>query len=183
MAAFLTQGLYALSELRESYLEQTLAEYYYRDVFNIYIRYISFVFVLISLTASYRYIKQEFMKRDYRIAFDFLLYTSILWIASSEVINWLKINDSIESYNLEISILWGIYSFLLIVLGIWEKKKYLRIGAIALFAVTLVKLFFYDISHFDAIVTTIVFISFGIMLLIISFLYNKYKHIISDKFD
>ena len=180
IAAFLTHGLYVLSELRESYLEQTLTDYYHSGVFNIEIRYVSFVFVAISLIAGYRYVNQDFMKKDYRIAYDFLLYTSILWIASSEVINWMEINDSIQSYKLELSILWALYSFLLIIVGIWKKKKHLRIGAIALFTVTLVKLFFYDISHLDAIATTIVFISFGILLLIISFLYNKYRHIISD---
>ncbi|MCK5702574.1 MAG: DUF2339 domain-containing protein [Cyclobacteriaceae bacterium] len=109
-----------------------------------------------------------------------LLYISILWIASSEVINWMEIHESTQSYKLELSILWALYSFLLIIVGIWKKKKHLRIGAIALFTVTLVKLFFYDISHLDAIATTIVFISFGILLLIISLLYNKYRHIISD---
>ncbi len=50
------------------------------------------------------------------------------------------------SNKLALSILWGIYALLLIILGIWKKKKHLRIGAIALFAVTLIKLFFYDIS-------------------------------------
>jgi uncharacterized membrane protein len=69
---------------------------------------------------------------------------------------------------------------ILIGLGIWKKKKYLRIGAIALFGITLYKLFFYDISDLDTIAKTIVFVSLGALLLIISFLYNKYKQIISD---
>jgi len=51
-------------------------------------------------------------------------------------------------------------------------------GAIALFGVTLIKLFFYDISHLDTISKTIVFVTLGILLLIISFLYNKYKSLI-----
>ena len=86
-----------------------------------------------------------------------------------------------QSYKLELSILWGAYSLLLIMLGIWKKKKHLRLGAIGLFAVTLVKLFFYDISQLETIAKTIVFVSLGILLLIISFLYNKYKHIIEDE--
>ena len=67
--------------------------------------------------------------------------------------------------------------------GIWKKQKHLRIGAIGLFGATLIKLFFYDISHMDTISKTIVFVSLGILLLIISFLYNKYKNIISDEAD
>ncbi|MFT6747920.1 MAG: putative membrane protein, partial [Glaciecola sp.] len=68
-----------------------------------------------------------------------------------------------------------------VVLGIINKKQHLRIGAIILFAVTLIKLFLYDISHLDTIAKTIVFMSLGVLLLIVSFLYNKYKHIISDE--
>ncbi|WP_423128589.1 DUF2339 domain-containing protein [Gaoshiqia sp. Z1-71] len=178
---FLTQGLYTLSELRESYLTQNLSEYYQRGVFNIGIRYLSGAFMALALTACYQYIRSGFIRQDFRIAFDFLLYGSVLWMASSEIINWMDLAGSTQSYKLGLSIGWGTYSLLLIVLGIWKKKKHLRVGAITLFGVTLVKLFFYDISHLDTLAKTIVFISLGILLLIISFLYNKYKHIISGE--
>ena len=49
--------------------------------------------------------------------------------------------------------------------------------AIALFAITLIKLAIYDISHLNTIAKTIVFVTLGVLLLIISFLYNKYKHL------
>jgi uncharacterized membrane protein len=45
----------------------------------------------------------------------------------------------------------------------------------------LVKLFFYDISHLGTISKTIVFVSLGVLLLIVSFLYNKYKDLIDDE--
>lgn len=183
LTAFLIQGLYILSELRESYLEQTLAEIHQRGVFNIVIRYVSFGFVALTLIACYKYIRQDFMKRDFKVAFDLLLHTTILWIASSELIHWVEIVASTQSYKLGLSILWGVYALLLIALGIWKKKKHLRIGAITLFGVTLMKLFFYDISDLDTIAKTIVFVSLGVLLLIISFLYNKYKHIISDDIE
>lgn len=181
IAAFLTHGLLVLSELRDSYLTQTLAEYYHIGAFNIGIRYLSFAFVASLLTACYKYMHQEFLKKDLKKAFDILLHTTALWITSSELINWLDMAESTQSYKLGLSILWGIYALLLIALGIWKKKKHLRLGAIALFSTTLIKLFFYDISHLDTIAKTIVFVSLGILLLIISFLYNKYKHIISDE--
>ena len=183
IGVFLTQGLYIISELRESYLAQSLSGYYDIGSFNIWIRYISFAFVALALIACYKYIRQKFMKVDFKMAFDLLLYTTILWIASSELIHWLDIANSTESYKLGLSILWGVYSLLLISLGIWKNKKYLRIGAIAIFSVTLLKLFFYDISHLNTISKTIVFVSLGIMLLIISFLYNKFKDKITDEIE
>jgi uncharacterized membrane protein len=86
-----------------------------------------------------------------------------------------------ESYKLGLSIFWGIYALALIILGISQNKKHLRIGAIGLFAATLAKLFFYDIADLGTISKTVVFVSLGILLLIISFLYTKYRHLIFDK--
>jgi uncharacterized membrane protein len=181
MLVFLAQGLYLISELRESYLGQDPGDYFQHGSMNIAIRYISFVFVATLLYASYLYTRQVFMKAKLKTAFDFVLHISIVWIASSEFLHWMDIAESNQSYKLGLSILWGVYSLLLISLGIWKRKKHLRIGGIALFGITLVKLVSYDISHLNTISKTIVFVSLGILLLIISFLYNKYKHIISDK--
>lgn len=180
---FLTQGLYNLSELRENYLEQNLSQYYKRGTFNLWIRYISFSFVALALYGVYKYIKEAFTQSNFKAAFELLLHTTILWIASSELINWMDIFRSEQSYKLGLSILCGIYSLFLIAFGIWKKNKPMRIGAIALFGITLIKLFFYDISHLNTIAKTIVFVSLGVLLLIISFLYNKYKHLISDDED
>lgn len=177
---FLTQGLYNLSELRENYLDQNLSQYYKRGTVNLWIRYISFSFVALALFSSYKYIKEEFSQGNFKVAFELLLHTTILWVASSELINWMDIYKSEQSYKLGLSILWGIYSLFLIAFGIWKKNKPMRIGAIALFGITLIKLFLYDISHLNTIAKTIVFVSLGVLLLIISFLYNKYKYLISD---
>ena len=163
------------------YLEQSLAEYFERGVFNVGIRYVSMVFFAMILVSCYQYSRQEFIKTKFKKSFDLLLHISICWIASSELLNWMDIADSAQSYKLGLSILWGTYSLFLIALGIFKKKKYLRVGAISLFGITLIKLFFYDISHLNTISKTIVFVSLGVLLLIISFLYNKYKLPISDE--
>jgi len=181
---FLVLGLYSLGELRESYLSHTLSDPYLRSGINLGLRYVSFAFVGLVLFSIYKQIQQDYLKTDsfnLTAAYDILLYSTLIWIASSELIAWMDIANSTQSYKFALSILWGVSSLLLIVLGIWKNKKHLRIGAIALFAVTLVKLFFYDIPHLDTIAKTIVFVALGILLLIISFLYNKYKYIISDE--
>lgn len=180
IVSFLVLGLYIISELRDSYLDQPLAEYYQRGAMHVGIRYISLAFLALALAACYRYTRAEFIKPDFRMAYDFLLHTAILWVASSELIHWMDMADASQSYKLGLSILWGSYALLLIALGIWKKKKHLRIGAIGLFGVTLVKLFFYDLASLDTIAKTIVFVSLGVLLLIISFLYNKYKNLIFD---
>lgn len=178
---FLLNSLYVLSELRESYLNQTQADYFEVGIYHLVIRYISFVFVAGLLAVSHQYSNQQFIKKDAKITISIFSHISILWILSSELIHWLDIIGSSSEYKLGLSILWGSYSLLMIVFGIWMQKKHLRVIAILIFAVTLIKLFFYDISHLETIPKTIVFVSLGIFLLIISFLYNKYKIIIADE--
>jgi len=175
---FLTVGLLSLSDLRDSYLRPIEASHYTSTVFNLIIRYVSYGFVALAfLTQSY-FLKGNTVDSRLKKPFPLLLHTTILWILSSELINWMDIAGSSESYKLGITILWGVYSLSMIALGIWKKNKDLRISAIALFGVTLAKLFLYDIADLTTIAKTIVLVSLGILLLIISFLYNKYKLLI-----
>jgi hypothetical protein len=181
LGLFLTVGLFVIGELRGSFLSQSMSEFYYRGSLNIGIRYISFIFIGVMLYSIYKYIRQQFLLIDLKMEFDFLLHITILTIAANELINWMDLFSSEQSYKLGLSILFGVYALLLIAFGIWKKKKHLRIGAIVLFGATLVKLFFYDLAYLDTISKTIVFVSLGILLLIISFLYNKYKNLIFDQ--
>ena len=181
LLAFLGGGLLILSELRENYLEQSQAEYYSVGQFNLYIRYISFIFVGALLFTFYKFRQQMFFDKIFKLGFDFILFGSILWIASSELIHWMDIGSSAKSYKIELSIFWGIYSLILVILGIWKRKKHLRVGGIVLFGLTLLKLFMYDLAHLNTISKTIVLVSLGVLLLIISFLYNKYTLKISEE--
>lgn len=181
MIVFLIQGLYVLSELRVSYLEQSMAEYYNRDLGHIVIRYISLAFAALAGYSAFKHFAHENHYKGLRKHFDLALHITVIWLLSSELIHWMDMAHSQQSYKLGLSILWGTYSLHLIALGIWKKKKHLRLMAIILFGITLVKLFFYDIAHLNTIAKTIVFVSLGVLLLIISFLYNKYKLVISDE--
>jgi hypothetical protein len=67
---FLSFGLYVLSELRTSYLDQNLAEFYNRGGFNLSLRYISFLFLGALIYAVYASSKQAFMKLNFKIPFE-----------------------------------------------------------------------------------------------------------------
>ncbi len=173
--AFLTLGLYLLSELRTRYLEQVLAAYYDIGKFYLGIRYVSFIFFAGVIFSTYTYCRQEFMRINLNNAFEIFLHFTLIWLLSSELFHWMDIAGHSNAYKMNLSILWGAYSLLLVILGIWKQKKQLRIGGISLFGVTLIKLFFYDLANLDTISKTIVLVSLGLLLLIISFLYNKYN--------
>ncbi len=181
LLAYLTQGLYSLSLLRDSYQEGTLSKYYKQGPFHIGIRYVSYLFVFLLLFSSYRFlIKPQPLPKQITTLFELVVSGTLVWIASSELISLLDLAGHTNQYKLGLSILWGVCALLLIGFGIWQKKKQIRIAAIVLFGATLLKLFFYDISHLNTISKTIVFVLLGVLLLIISFLYNKYKLFLSD---
>lgn len=180
---FLTTGLYIISVLRESFINEDAASSFGSSNFNIGIRYVAIGFFALLMFGIHKLSKAAFMRMNANLVFVAILHISILWILSSELLQWLDLAGSNQTYKLGLSILWGVYSLFLIAYGIYKNNKYLRIGAIALFAVTLIKLFFYDIASMNTITKTIVFVSLGILLLIISFLYNKYKHKIADEPD
>ncbi len=177
---FLTVGLFALGTLRESWISQDLSQYFYRGMMLIGIRYVCFVALGLLLYSVYKYISQDFLGTDLFIEFDLFFHIAVLTIVSNELINWMDVYGSEQSYKLGLSILFGVYALLLIALGIWKKKLHLRIGAIVLFGLTLLKLFFYDLSSLNTISKTIVFVVLGILLLIISFLYTKYRKVIFE---
>ncbi|WP_347374892.1 DUF2339 domain-containing protein [Aequorivita sp. Q41] len=180
---FFTEGIVTLTNLRQTYIDNTWSEYYNRSVFNILIRYIAIISVLALVFAGLLSVKSGVMKNKLNTPFTVLRHLIILAILSTELISWMDLAGSTQSYKLGLSILWGLYALLLIVIGIWKRIAFLRIMAIVLFGFTLLKLFLYDISHLNTISKTIVFVSLGVLLLIISFLYNKFKSKITNDLE
>ncbi|MCU0422927.1 MAG: DUF2339 domain-containing protein [Bacteroidia bacterium] len=179
---FLLTGLYALSELRVSYLNPVY-ENYPTSWFHIFIRYISLLSLVGLVFTLYKHIHTYFKEESYLTYFDIFVYTTILWVSTSELIHWMDMLASTQKYKLAVTILFAVYALILISIGLWQRKAALRIYGIALFAATLIKLFLYDLSGTESIEKTITFIIVGILLLVISFLYNKYKSIFTDKTD
>ena len=180
LVVFLVQGLSILGSLRESYLEQTLSQYFERGIINLWIRYIAFTLLAVMIYSFYLSLKKWIVSKSVKVIFELLLCAIVLWILSDELMNWLNIIGIEQAGKLGLSILWGIYSLSLIIYGIWKKNKAVRIGAFVLFGVTLVKLFVYDLIHLNTLARTGVFVALGVLLLMISFLYNKYKYLMSS---
>ena len=78
-------------------------------------------------------------------------------------------------------ILWGVISFLLLIVGIKKDWKQLRIIALSLLGITIIKLFMYDINDASETGKIIAFILLGVLILIISFVYQKLKKLVSDQ--
>lgn len=176
--AFLAIGLYNISLLRDRALEGVYGDQLadYSLVFNI--RYIGFCALAFILWANWHSLRTFFTERIFKQGIEIFIHVCLVWVVCAELIHLKKMNGGGDLYRAGLTIFGGIYSFGLIAYGIWKKKPHLRLLALVLFGVTLLKLFIYDIAKVDSGGKTIAFISLGVLLLVISFLYTKYKHLI-----
>jgi uncharacterized membrane protein len=80
--------------------------------------------------------------------------------------------------QLVLSGVWLLYSIVLMVLGIARRMQSLRLAAIILYGITILKIFLYDLSDLDTLYRIFSFIGLGLILLGSSYLYQRYKDII-----
>lgn len=177
---FYGEGFRAMVSLQSSYNSPPFPELFEVGIMHILIRYMVFAALSTMIVMTYPYLSLFTEKRT-AVIFDLVFHLTILVILSSELLNWTSMAtaDNQPYYRIGLSILWGAYALLVVALGIWKKHKHLRISAIALLGATLVKLFFYDISQLSGGVKTVVFVVLGALFLLISFLYNRYKDLIT----
>jgi uncharacterized membrane protein len=99
---------------------------------------------------------------------------------SLDFLKGLVASEKIELYRTKIlktgfPVLWGILAFLFLIIGIKKEFKTLRVVALTLLGLTIVKLFFFDISNVSKPGKIIAFILLGVLVLIIAFVYQKTK--------
>ncbi|WPU94917.1 DUF2339 domain-containing protein [Mucilaginibacter sabulilitoris] len=122
--------------------------------------------------------------------------TLFTWIISAAVVVFLSLELSLASnllfysktYSIDrvetvyiktgLPILWGLLSFALMWLGMRHKLRVMRIVSLSLFSLTLLKLFLFDINNIPVAGKIAAFFCLGVLLLIISFMYQKVKKII-----
>ncbi len=126
------------------------------------------------------------------------IYAPIIWILCSIIVILLSIEGNIinnhlfynDNNSLEeitrvyiktgLPILWGVCSFVFMWLGMKYKFKMLRIISLSLFSITLFKLFAFDIQNIPVAGKIAAFFCLGVLLLIVSFMYQRLKKIIID---
>ena len=88
--------------------------------------------------------------------------------------------DDIKAQIIKIGypIVWGLFSFIFLVIGIKKQWKNLRIISLSLLGLTILKLFIYDIKNVSETGKIVAFILLGVLILIISFVYQKVKKLV-----
>jgi uncharacterized membrane protein len=90
--------------------------------------------------------------------------------------------DAMEHiHNLQqllLSGVWLLYSVVLMAFGFWRSGRNLRIVAFVLFGITILKVFVYDLSFLERVYRIFSFIGLGVILLAVSYAYQRYKNVI-----
>ena len=144
--------------------------------------------LLYDLIAYFR--KQNENVRSYEIPFTWIAAACLIFLLSVEmhhIIMWMNYRITGDwaywenlYYKAGLSILWGLCSFSMMWLGMKHTFKTLRIISLTLFTVTIIKLFFFDIQNIPPGGKIAAFILLGVLLLIVSFMYQRLKKMIID---
>lgn len=134
--------------------------------------------------------KQKNIKKDYENPFTWIASACLIFLLSVEMYHvtmWTNYSTGKDwaywenlYYKAGLSILWGLCSFTMMWMGMKHKFRTLRIISLTLFTVTIVKLFLFDIQNIPPGGKIAAFILLGVLLLIVSFMYQRLKKIIID---
>lgn len=87
--------------------------------------------------------------------------------------------DRLENMKqLSLSGVWLASSIAMMLVGFWRRLRNVRLAAIGLFAFTILKIFIYDLSFLQTLYRIFSFMGLGVILLGVSYLYQKYKDVI-----
>ncbi|HKP86115.1 MAG TPA: DUF2339 domain-containing protein [Blastocatellia bacterium] len=86
-----------------------------------------------------------------------------------------RLEDLRLAQQLSISVIWTIYGGAMLTMGIIRRSRLLRVMALALLGLTIFKVFLIDLSLLEKLYRIISFIVLGAILLVVSFLYQRYR--------
>jgi len=87
--------------------------------------------------------------------------------------NWSEARSIAIARDFTYSALFMAYGAMLMVVGFWRNSAFVRWQALILIAATTVKVFVYDTSQLDRIYRIISFVALGVLLLAVSFAYQR----------
>ncbi|HWP42886.1 MAG TPA: DUF2339 domain-containing protein [Blastocatellia bacterium] len=82
--------------------------------------------------------------------------------------------------QLALSVIWAVYGGVMLATGIVRRRRLLRIMALLLLGVTIFKVFIIDLASLDQVYRMVSFIVLGLILLAVSFLYQRLRQLIIE---
>lgn len=149
----------SISNIASVYEGQT-----YWSSFN-WAHYALFAGIIGTLAVVRPYQKQE----NWTKALGLLL---ILWILSLEMVQWSFVSGFGAGYKILLSVLWVSFAVAMIIIGIKRRQAIMRITAMVILGITILKMFFYDLSSLSTIYKTVAIIAIGGLFLVGAYFYQ-----------
>lgn len=112
------------------------------------------------------------------MAFFYGLFTALLLLALTIEVSALCYERAPQGRFAAISVLWTLYSVALMLVGFWQQQARLRLVALGLFGVTVLKVFFVDMANVSTPFRIVSFVVLGLMLIGASSLYYRYREVL-----
>jgi uncharacterized membrane protein len=109
------------------------------------------------------------------ILLSYEIHDSFLSSSPRHVMEW---TDPNYAYQLSLSVLWAFYASILTGIGIVKRIRGVRMMGILLLGITILKVFLMDLSALETFYRIISFIILGLLLLAVSYGYNRFKDLI-----
>jgi uncharacterized membrane protein len=108
-----------------------------------------------------------------------LLFSTEVWDFFSERLHATtdsSARDGLRSArNLSLTGLWAGYAVILLVVGLTRRWRLVRLAALGLLVIPIVKVFVYDVFALEQVYRIIAFIGLGILLLASAYLYQRHR--------
>jgi uncharacterized membrane protein len=91
-----------------------------------------------------------------------------------------RLADLRLAQQLSISVVWTIYGGAMLTFGMARRSRLLRIMGLLLLSLTIFKVFLFDLSSLERLYRIISFIVLGLILLAVSFLYQRYRQRVAE---
>ena len=105
----------------------------------------------------------------------FAALSTLVWLTGARLLLLTFYNPSFDTgFSLSL----GLAAFILMIIGMRSKSKEVRMVSLAEFGIVLGKLILIDVWSMAALGKIVVFISLGLLLLMLSFLYQKLKDVL-----
>lgn len=148
--------------------------------------YIIIALLIIQLVAGLINMQKAYKnKKSLRLISLWVSTFMILFVCSSEMENIIVVSQfrvgfipgylARQVHYLPYTLLWISISFIMMNIGVFLKKKDLRVTALIIFGVTLLKLFIFDHGYIDRSDQIIAFLTIGPLMVITAFMYQLMK--------
>ncbi|HEX8917670.1 MAG TPA: DUF2339 domain-containing protein [Chloroflexota bacterium] len=126
--------------------------------------------VLLALQVATVLLGFELVSAQTRDIFHYHIAT----VSSGDADTWKNLEQ------LAFSLVWLAYAMVLLGIGLWRRTRWLRLGSMALLGLAVLKIFIYDLAFLSPALRSISFVGLGVILLAVSFLYQRFRGLLLD---